>query len=115
MGWRNEYDVRERKEIEFCTLYAEKFNHNTEDHLSRLVVAKMAQRLDGYERLWLEFMSLLREVLPALSEADRDAGLKLFNFTTQLPPYVAIPDLDQRRADPSIFGPTSYFDSKLIF
>jgi hypothetical protein len=44
MGWRNEYDVRERKEIEFCTLYAEKFNHNTEDHLSRLVVAKMAQR-----------------------------------------------------------------------
>ncbi len=42
------FTERERKEIEFCRLYVEKFNHGTSSHLLRIVVSKMSDLLEQH-------------------------------------------------------------------
>lgn len=46
--WRLAFTQQQLNEIEYCRLYAERFAHNTGDHLVRIVVAKMAELLDAH-------------------------------------------------------------------
>ena len=48
--WESQFTDRERKEIEFCRVYADEFNHGTDGHLVRGIVAKMAKMLDAIEQ-----------------------------------------------------------------
>lgn len=48
-AWHAQFDKGQLKEIEFACLYAEKFNHGTDGHNSKLIVAKFAKMLDGLE------------------------------------------------------------------
>ena len=45
-SWRSQFSVRELQEIDFCRVYADEFNHGTDGHLVRGLVAKMARLLD---------------------------------------------------------------------
>lgn len=49
MDWRQHFDERQLKEIEFCRQYAEKYAHGTDGHNIRLIVAKLADLLDEGE------------------------------------------------------------------
>ena len=42
------FTERELKEIEFCRLYVDKFNHGTSGHSLRVIVSKMADLLVFY-------------------------------------------------------------------
>lgn len=44
--WMKDLTERERKEIEFCRVYADSFNHGTDGHTRLLMVAKLAKMLD---------------------------------------------------------------------
>ena len=48
-GWERKFSERERKEIDFCCKYAETYNHGTDGHLARTIVARMAALLDMME------------------------------------------------------------------
>lgn len=48
--WRLNFDARQRREIEYCIIYAEQFNHGTDGHNIRLIVDKMARLLDMKEQ-----------------------------------------------------------------
>lgn len=54
-NWRNRFDERQLKEIDFSILYAEQFHHGTDGHNAKLIIARMASLLDffttgkGYE------------------------------------------------------------------
>ncbi len=45
--WRKSFTQQQLKEIEYCRLYAEKFAHQTDDHLTRIIIAKFAELLDA--------------------------------------------------------------------
>lgn len=45
-NWKDDLTERELKEIVFCRLYAERFNHGTDGHNIRLIVAKLSDLLD---------------------------------------------------------------------
>lgn len=45
--WKVQLTDRERKEVEFCQQYAQNFNHGTDGHSRMLVVARLAQIIDG--------------------------------------------------------------------
>jgi hypothetical protein len=47
--WMNDLTERERKEIEFCLVYADQFNHGTDGHTRLLIVAKLAKKLNEKE------------------------------------------------------------------
>lgn len=47
--WQQTFDERQRKEIEFSKIYAEKFAHGTDGHNGKLIIAKMAQLLTEQE------------------------------------------------------------------
>ena len=49
MVWKENFDERELKEIEFCHLYWKQFSHGTNAHNLRIIVAKMASILDNAE------------------------------------------------------------------
>lgn len=51
LGWRRPFNERERQEIVYCLTYANQFNHGTDGHLIRNIVAKMADLLDGQDAL----------------------------------------------------------------
>jgi hypothetical protein len=44
-AWETHFDERQRKEIAFCVAYKQSFNHGTDGHNIRLIVAKMAELL----------------------------------------------------------------------
>ena len=46
-AWKTHFTERELKEIEFCRLYANSFNHGTDGHNIRNIVAKMVTLLDA--------------------------------------------------------------------
>lgn len=46
MKWMERFDERQRKEIEFSKLYAERFRHGTDGHNAKLIIAEMAEMLD---------------------------------------------------------------------
>lgn len=46
-NWKEQFDEREIKEIEFARTYAGQFAHGTPGHLHLTVIAKLADLLDG--------------------------------------------------------------------
>lgn len=49
-NWELEnFDDRQRKEIEFSRLYAKHFAHGTDGHNAKMIIAKMARLLDATE------------------------------------------------------------------
>ncbi len=47
--WEKKFSERERKEIDFCCEYVDTYNHGTDGHLVRTIVARMAVLLDMME------------------------------------------------------------------
>lgn len=54
MDWKSNFDERELKEIEFCVLYKQQFNHGTQAHNLRVIVAKMVSVLGKMESVIYE-------------------------------------------------------------
>ena len=48
-SWLNQFDERQRKEIEFSILYLNQFEHGTDGHKAKVIIAKMAALLDKLE------------------------------------------------------------------
>lgn len=46
MKWLEQFDERQQKEIKLSCLYAEEFNHGTDGHNAKLIIAKMAVMLE---------------------------------------------------------------------
>jgi len=44
--WRDNFDERQQKEIEFSVLYLNQFEHGTDGHNAKIIIAKMASLLD---------------------------------------------------------------------
>lgn len=55
--WEKKFSERERKEIDFCCEYAETYNHGTDGHLVRTIVAKMVVILDMMEDNIIEVLT----------------------------------------------------------
>ena len=46
-AWRSNFDDRQNKEIDFCLLYRNEFNHGTDGHILRTIIADMATILSS--------------------------------------------------------------------
>ena len=46
MNWLSNFDERQQKEIVFSRMYASQFNHGTDGHNAKLIIAKMAEMLE---------------------------------------------------------------------
>lgn len=46
IGWMKQFDDRQKKEILFSRVYASEYNHGTDGHNAKLIIATMAQMLD---------------------------------------------------------------------
>jgi hypothetical protein len=46
-AWFTLLDERQQKEVQFAEVYAQHFSHGTDGHNRLLLVAKMAEALDG--------------------------------------------------------------------
>jgi len=46
MNWLKNFDDRQQKEIIFSRMYASQFNHGTDGHNAKLIIAKMAEMLE---------------------------------------------------------------------
>ena len=53
MNWLNNFDERQRKEIEFSILYLNQFEHGTDGHNAKVIIAKMASILNALEHISL--------------------------------------------------------------
>lgn len=53
MNWLKHFDERQQKEIRFSQKYAKHFNHGTDGHHAKLIVAKMAELLNHIEDVLL--------------------------------------------------------------
>ena len=51
MDWKSNFNDRELKEIEFCVLYAQQFNHGTVGHNAKTIIATMVSILDNAESI----------------------------------------------------------------
>ena len=60
MSWQSDFDDRQKTEIEFSRVYESKFNHGTDGHNAKLIIARMALLLDEAES---RVMDLVNEVL----------------------------------------------------
>ncbi len=49
MNWLNNFDERQQKEIEFSILYLNQFEHGTDGHNAKVIIAKMAGMLNEIE------------------------------------------------------------------
>lgn len=47
--WLDAFDERQREEIAFSQLYAASFNHGTDGHNAKIIIAKMAELLTEAE------------------------------------------------------------------
>jgi hypothetical protein len=47
--WLNNFDDRQQKEIRFAQFYAKNFNHGTDGHNAKVIIAKMAELLTQFE------------------------------------------------------------------
>lgn len=69
MNWLNNFDERQQKEIEFSILYLNQFEHGTDGHNAKVIIAKMANLLDKVQATLLsdnfdaEIAPLARQVL----------------------------------------------------
>ena len=68
-NWLNQFDERQQKEIEFSILYLNQFEHGTDGHNAKVIIAKMAALLNKVQVVLLtdnwdeELASLAREAL----------------------------------------------------
>lgn len=46
MNWLKNFDERQQKEIEFSILYLNQFEHGTDGHNAKVIIAKMAAMLN---------------------------------------------------------------------
>lgn len=46
-GWRKNFTERELQEMAFDHYYTRMFNHGTDGHLERTIIAKLVELLDG--------------------------------------------------------------------
>lgn len=44
--WTDQFDERQNKEIDFSRIYLRDFNHGTDGHNAKIIIAKMALLLD---------------------------------------------------------------------
>jgi len=49
MDWKSNFDERQLKEIEFCCVYSKQYNHGTDGHNIRNIVAMMSSILINAE------------------------------------------------------------------
>jgi len=49
MNWLKLFDERQQKEIKFSQVYVNEFEHGTDGHNAKVIIAKMAQMLDKLE------------------------------------------------------------------
>lgn len=49
MKWLNLFDERQQKEIKFSIVYVNEFEHGTDGHNAKMIIAKMATLLDRLE------------------------------------------------------------------
>jgi len=49
--WHKNFDERQLKEIELSRFYAERFNHGTDGHNSKLITARFADMMDQIEEM----------------------------------------------------------------
>jgi hypothetical protein len=52
-SWLDNFDDRQNKEIVFCEVYVKDFNHGTDGHNAKLIIAKMAELLDKVQKALL--------------------------------------------------------------
>lgn len=45
--WRELFDDRQKKEIKFSLVYGDEYNHGTDGHNSKKIIAKFANLLDA--------------------------------------------------------------------
>lgn len=45
--WFDQFDERQKKQIEFAILYAEQFHHGADGHNSMMIIAKLVDLLDS--------------------------------------------------------------------
>jgi hypothetical protein len=48
-SWKDNFDERQLKEIEFCRIYAKEFSHGTDGHNAKLIIARFAKMMDELE------------------------------------------------------------------
>jgi len=53
MNWLNSFNERQRKEIEFSIVYLNQFEHGTDGHNAKVIIAKMASILNTLEHISL--------------------------------------------------------------
>ena len=49
--WHENFNERQLKEIELSVFYAERFNHGTDGHNSKIIVAQFATMMDQIEQM----------------------------------------------------------------
>lgn len=81
MNWLNYFDERQQKEIEFCRLYALNFNHGTDGHNAKLIIARMAYRLDEQENTLKEALMAIAKLTPFPVEGQEQALNDAINQT----------------------------------
>jgi len=73
--WYSNFTDRERKEIEFSELYAENYNHGTDGHNAKLIIAKLVGLLREREnRIDKALVELGIDAPNALPYIDRIAS-----------------------------------------
>lgn len=60
----NNFDERQRKEIEFSILYLNEFEHGTDGHNAKVIIAKMAGLLDRREVVLREALKTIAKLTP---------------------------------------------------
>lgn len=56
--WRDLLDERQNAEITFSELYARDFHHGTDGHNAKMLIAKLAEMLNGIESAGLDIVAL---------------------------------------------------------
>jgi hypothetical protein len=79
MTWLDNFDERQRKEIELCRIYAKDFNHGTDGHNAKMIIAKMSKLLDGLEEVAVSKMppvgaTIIRKRYGGTVHEDDDEG-----------------------------------------
>lgn len=72
MNWQKDFDERQLDEIRFSKVYLKDFNHGTDGHNAKIIIAKMAGKLDTIELFLMSdfskytferFLTQLKELL----------------------------------------------------
>jgi hypothetical protein len=66
----NLFNERERAEIRFSILYAQRFHHGTDGHNAKMIIAKLAELLDFH---WDTNSDAFREATPLFAQEPQDA------------------------------------------